>query len=266
LINQNYLIILVGLPSSGKSLFALKLKVLIEKRHSHFKVKIVDPDKIRNAITPIRFDYKKERIVRKKNLKEIKLGLKKDFIVISDDLNYFSSMRHDLKKIADNLNKKYFLIHIATPIEQCIKWNNERGNPIPNQVIYNINEKFDSFGGYTWDIPIKVYDLSQKLNMESVLEDLIKYIERSLTYIQVNLGTLNKENGATIKYHQNLDRETRKVVGKLLNNSNYTNIKKEILRERKLFINLNLNKFLKKSEISKKFIAYLEKQLKIDIS
>ena len=266
MINQYFLIILVGLPSSGKSIFASKLKVMFEKKLSSFKVKIVDPDKIRNEIMPIEFNYKKEHTVRKKNLKEIKLGLKKGFIVISDDLNYFSSMRHDLKKIADRLKKEYFLIHIATPIEQCIKWNNARGNPIPNQVIYNIYEKFDGFGGYAWDLPMKRYDLSQNLNMELILEDVVEIVEKQIAKIQINLDILNRRNQNAIKYHHNLDIETRKVVGKLLGNSNYINMKKEILRERKLFMKQNISTFLKKSEISKKFTIFLEKQLKIDIS
>ncbi|MFX0057082.1 MAG: AAA family ATPase [Candidatus Hodarchaeota archaeon] len=266
MINQNFLIILIGLPASGKSTFASEIKMVLEKSNPDFKVMIIDPDKIRNKISPKKFDYKKEHIVREKNLREIKSGLKKGFIVISDDLNYFSSMRHDLKKIAENLNKNYFLIHISTPIEQCIKWNNERGNPIPNQIIYKIKEKFDEFGGYAWDFPIKIYDLSQNLKMDSIVEDLLKHIENEPSINLSEFEKLKKKDKINIKYHQNLDRETRKVVGTLLNNSNYSNLKTEILKKRKLFVKNNLNAFLQKSEISKKFIAFLEKQLKIDIS
>jgi len=265
-INQNFLIILIGLPASGKSIFASKIKVIFQKRYSNFKVEIVDPDKIRNKMSPMGFNYRKEYMVRKKNLKEVKLGLKKGLIVISDDLNYFSSMRHDLKKIAETLKKKYFIVHISTPIEQCIKWNNARGNPIPNHVIYNIKEKFDDFGGYSWDIPTKVYDLSQIMKMETLVDDLINSIEMYFNEDKAEVEILKDENKLIIKYHQNLDSETRKIVGKLLRNSNYINLKREILAVRKLFITANLTTHLKKSEIPKKFIAFLEKQLKIDIS
>ncbi|MFX1588691.1 MAG: adenylyl-sulfate kinase [Promethearchaeota archaeon] len=266
MINQNFLIILSGLPASGKSLFASKIKVILEKKYANFKIKIVDPDEIRHKVSPMGFNYRKEHIVRKKSLKNVKLGLKNGFIVINDDLNYFSSMRHELKKIAENLNKKYFLIHVSTPIEKCIEWNNVRGNPIPNQLIYNIKEKFDDFGGYSWDIPAKIYDMSQNSKVETIANDLINYIEINLNVDEFEDQVLKNKKKLNIKYHQNLDRETRKVVGKLLRNSNYITLKKEILVERKLFITTYLTKKLKKSEISKKFIAFLERELKIDIS
>jgi tRNA uridine 5-carbamoylmethylation protein Kti12 len=264
-INQNFLIILIGLPSSGKSTFASKIKLIIEANYPKFRVKIIDPDKIREKIMPSTFDYRKEHIVRKKNLRKVKSGLKKGFIVISDDLNYFSSMRHDLKDIADKLEKDYFLVHIATPIAQCVKWNDERGNPIPNQVIYNIKEKFDFFGDYAWDNPIKVYDLSKNLNLESEIQNLLLNIEKQLKLTKLKGLRIEEKNENIIKYHQALDIETRKVVGKLFTESNFRNIKNDILRIRKLFIKINSETFLKKSEISKNFIDFLEDKLKVDI-
>jgi len=136
-IDQNFLVILVGLPASGKSTFAFKLK---EKLESNFqnKVKIIDPDIIRDNTFPNGFDFKKEPKIREKNIQSVRRHLIKGYIVISDDLNYYSSMRHDLKLIADSLNIKYYIIYISTPLKLCLERNVERGKPIPNKVIKNI--------------------------------------------------------------------------------------------------------------------------------
>jgi len=160
LIKDNFLICLVGLPASGKTTFAYQLKETIEKLIENFDVIIIDPDKIRNQLSPKKFDYRKEQIVRERNFKAIYASLQDKNIVISDDLNYYSSMRHDLKEIADKLEVKFFIIHITTPLKTCLNWNKKRGKPIPNKVIKKVYNKFDKFDKYNWDYPIIEYDPS----------------------------------------------------------------------------------------------------------
>ena len=59
---------------------------------------------------------------------------------------------------------------------------------------------------------------------------------------------------------------TRVYVGKLLQNSEFSSMKKSIIKTRKLFVKLYKNKFLKESEIAKSFKEFLEKRLSILIS
>jgi len=263
--HHNILIILTGLPASGKSTFAYKLKIFIESTKEHAKVKIVDPDKIRDKISPQKFDYSKEHTVREKNLKEVKSALKKGYTVISDDLNYFTSMRHDLKQISEDLKKEYFIIHIATPIEYCVLWNDKRGNPIPNQVIHNIKKKFDEFGSYSWDIPIEKYDLSTLDHFDNKFENLMEKIEKRLNLRQISIKESNQKDTIN-EYHQLLDRVTRSLVGNLLQKYNDTKLKKKILINRKEFIKVYLNQPLKEKEISKAFFVFLKKKIKVDFS
>ena len=263
---NNFLICLAGLPASGKSTFANQLKELLEKRFNNMKVKIIDPDKIRENIVPGEFDHNKEQIVRKKNLESVKKELDSGFIVINDDLNYYTSMRHDLKDIAENLGLKYFIIHISTPLEICIKWNEERGKPIPNSVIINISKKFDDFGKYNWDIPIVSYDLSK-------LKDLNQYIERLINlFIQkLKILKLKTEKKEFIKQtlsldNEKLDRITRKIVGDLLRNPKYRSLKNKIIKYRKMYLKMRANTVLSESDVEKTFKQYLEKNLNINIS
>jgi O-phosphoseryl-tRNA(Sec) kinase len=176
---SNFLIILVGLPASGKTTFAFKLKKKLESDFQN-NVKIIDPDIIRDKAFPNRFDFKNEPKIREKNIKSVRKHLVEGQIVISDDLNYYSSMRHDLKLIADSLNIKFYIIHISTPLKLCIKRNKERGKSIPNKVIKNIYNKFDNFDKYKWDTPFETFDITQTL-------DEIQFIEILSSKIALNL-------------------------------------------------------------------------------
>lgn len=214
--NNNFLISLVGLPASGKSTFARELKNELEKTHTAFKVIIIDPDLIRNTLSDREFDFKKEQIVRENSLNDVKTALKNGFIVISDDLNYYASMRHDLKKICDELALNLFIIHIATPIKVCLKWNKRRGVPIPNNVIKEIGRKFDYFNKYKWDIPLVRYDLSKIKALNKEVNKLIKLIDQTLIKSSKKLDREKLLERKSNPANERLDKITREIVGNLI--------------------------------------------------
>ncbi len=263
---KNFLICLVGLPASGKTTFAKKFKKFIEQKRDHFTIKIIDPDKIRSALTPDEFDFQQEQLVRKYNLDEIEKGLKEGFIVISDDLNYYSSMRHDLKLITEGLNLNFFIIHISTPLEICLKWNEKRGKILPDNVIKKIARKFDNFDKYKWDYPIASINLSEVKSFNEIFENLLN----KLTHDRENLYGREKEGGKLAQssdlYNEMLDKITRTIVGEILKNSEFSPLKNQILKYRKLYVKTNRNKSLDKTLISRTFKEYLEKKLNIKIS
>jgi len=263
---KNFLVCLVGLPASGKSTFAYQLKELLESKSNIFKVKIIDPDKIREDVVPGEFNHGKEQIVRRKNLESVKKALEAGFIAISDDLNYYTSMRHDLKNIADKLGLKCFIIHISTPLETCIKWNKNRGKMIPTRVVISIAKKFDDFGKYNWDVPLANYDLSQLKDLNEPIEKLINIIIRNLK-ISEDLAKINEfiKLSSNIN-NEKLDKITRNIVGDLIRNPNYRLLKNKIIKYRKIYVKKNLNTDLIESEIIKTFKEYLEKSINIKIS
>lgn len=257
--NSNFLIILVGLPASGKSTFACKLKVKLESIFQT-NVKIIDPDVIRNKDFPNNFDFKNEPQIREKKIEYIRKHLVNGYIVISDDLNYYSSMRHDLKLIADSLNLKYFIIYISTPLKICLERNIDRGKPIPNKVIHKIYNKFDNFNKYKWDTPFETYDFTNS-------GDIIQYVESLSNNIALNLrekkNIKNIEQSKTSpSIRMDLDLITRKYVGELLKKPKYLNTKKAILEYRILFLKSRANQELDVNNILGDFKQYLEKKLK----
>jgi tRNA uridine 5-carbamoylmethylation protein Kti12 len=263
---QNFLICLVGLPASGKSTFANMLKIALEKRFNNLDIKIIDPDKIRQVINPDKFNHEKEHIVRNENLRRIKEELEKGNFVISDDLNYYSSMRHDLREIAINLNSYFFIIHISTPIETCIKWNEDRGEPIPNPLISKVNDKFDKFGKYNWDFPDATYNLSQISNLNQVIEDLLDNFIKKIQVLGVESRKKKIKNQSSNLDNENLDKITRIFVGELLHKTHYLHLKDRIIKLRKSYVKQNKNKALIETDILNSFRKYLEKILNIKIS
>ncbi|MFX0144831.1 MAG: AAA family ATPase [Candidatus Hodarchaeota archaeon] len=265
MVDTNFLICLVGLPASGKSTFANSLKTALQKRFNKLEVKIIDPDIIRNNLTSNKFDYEKEHLVRKRNLEIIKGELEKGNIVISDDLNYYSSMRHDLKEITDDLNLGFYIIYIATPIEICMKWNEKRGEPIPKEVIVKIQDKFDMFDKYYWDKPIAKYDLSEIVDLNIIIMEFLTRLDKEMN-IRDHKIIKKKITNDLSSYNENLDKITRTYIGKLVLNPYFNPLKKKIFQLRKTYIKENKNKALSEAEILKSFKIYLEKTLKIKIS
>ncbi|MFX1376116.1 MAG: adenylyl-sulfate kinase, partial [Promethearchaeota archaeon] len=77
MVNKSFIICLTGLPASGKTTFALMLKSIIARKFNTDKVSIIDPDILRQLLTPDKFDYKLEPKVREKYLSDISKELKK---------------------------------------------------------------------------------------------------------------------------------------------------------------------------------------------
>ncbi|MFX1430927.1 MAG: AAA family ATPase [Promethearchaeota archaeon] len=261
----NFLICLVGLPASGKSTFANLLKTALKKNFNKLEVKIIDPDVIRKNLTSNKFDYEKEHIVRKRNLEIIRSELEEGNIVISDDLNYYSSMRHDLKEITDDLNLSFFIVYIATPLEICMKWNEKRRNPVPKEVIVKIQDKFDMFNKYFWDNPIAKYDPSEAVDLDFVIKELLTKIDKRMNIKDHKLKKEKTKNDLS-SYNENLDKITRSYIGKLVLDPYFNPLKKKIFQLRKTYIKKNKNKAQSEAEILKNFKIYLEKILKIKFS
>jgi len=184
--------------------------------------------------------------------------------VISDDLNYYTSMRHDIKEIAEEFHIPFFIIYISTPIETCLKWNNDRGTPIPNEVIYRINEKFDTFDNYSWDKPLALCDFSL-INVHESIFSIITQIEMKLGDLDMRTIPSQKTELTQVS-KEKLELITRRIVGKLLNNRDFQNLKSKILNLRKIYVKEKKGDINSEDEISRDFIDFLKKNLNVDVA
>jgi selenocysteine-specific elongation factor len=159
-----YLLILCGLPASGKTTISKNVASLLEDKHG-MSTMVISSDDFRDMLSYSSKGFKPERETSVKILYEnaIATGLGNGFLVISDDLNYYKSMRSDLRQIAKRLGSDYDIVFVDTPVEQAIKWNQERGSPIPSSLIEEISQKLDPpKGDYKWDTPLVVVDPSKQ--------------------------------------------------------------------------------------------------------
>jgi len=159
-----YLLIMCGLPASGKTTIAKAVASLLEDKHG-ISTMVISSDDFRDMLSYSSKGFKPEREASVKALyeKTIATGLESGFLVISDDLNYYKSMRSELRQIAKRSGSDYDIVFVDTPVEQAIKWNQERGSPIPSSLIEEINQKLDPpKGDYKWDTPLAVVDPSKQ--------------------------------------------------------------------------------------------------------
>ena len=174
------LIVLMGLPSSGKSTIAKLLAKDLEKKLGSSTI-LIGTDDIRAMDSNQRgvFDPSKEPEIKHTTLNKIQSHLTNNNIVINDDMNYYKSMRHELKQIAFEHQAHFVIIHIQIPLGIALDWNEKRGLPIPQEVIKRVQERFDPPGDYKWDNPlltIHSHEVEPESAVQMILSELIPLI------------------------------------------------------------------------------------------
>jgi selenocysteine-specific elongation factor len=207
-----YLLILCGLPSSGKTTISKHVASLLEDKHG-IPTMVVSSDDFRDMLSYSSKAFKPERETPVKVLyeKAIATGLENSFLVISDDMNYYKSMRSDLRQIAKRSGADYDMVFVDTPVEVAIKWNQERGLPIPQSLIEEINQKFDPpKGDYKWDNPLVVVDPSEQSSEEIaniIVAAVLKRLENPIRSKPKKVVEDEKSQRA-----RGIERETRKAM------------------------------------------------------
>ncbi len=170
---QQFILALCGLPASGKSTLADAIQNALNNR-----VEIVRTDEWRNDEYYTDWKPEKEKPVRMKALERVKDLIAAGKSVIHDDTNYYTSMRHELFKIAIENKCGFAIVHVATPVVVALRWNKARSESrIPDKVIKDILERFDNPGHrYLWDTS----DLEVSLELQEidrVVSEIIEILE-----------------------------------------------------------------------------------------
>jgi len=257
---EQMLIILTGLPSVGKSTFSKAIsKKMAEKNIDNI---ILGTDLIRESFPVWKESY--EEFIRDSNNYLIKEALGNKFSVIVDDTNYYNSKRRDLMNIAKECNTNYVKIYLKAPLELLLKRNIERGQKIPNKVIKNMYEKFDTPGNkYAWDLPDITVDTTAKIDYTKILNEILEINENK------NLKIEEDKLPKSENFESNLmkiDSLTRSIVGNLIKTGNIdkkdikliSELRKSFLKDCKKIESENLDF----EKIEKDFLNYLNKNLK----
>ncbi len=210
--NYPYLLIICGLPSSGKTTVSKAVASLLEDKNG-IPTMVISSDDYRDMLSFSSKGFRPERETAVKNFyeKAIAAGLENGFLVISDDMNYYKSMRSDLRQIAKRAEADYDIVYVETPVEQALKWNQDRGSPIPSTLIEEINQKFDPpKGEYQWDTPLAVVDPSKQSSEEiakTIIAAVLKRLENPKRSKLKKIAEDEKSQRA-----RGIERETRKAM------------------------------------------------------
>jgi len=256
------LILLIGLPSSGKSVLAEKLKSELKNKHGLNKVHIIDTDIIRFRLFGADFCHTNEKFAVEEKNNEVFEKLNPGNIIIVDDLHYLTSMRHHFYEMCQKKGVLYIPIYLSTPASQCKKWNKLRGLPVPQKVIDEVASKFDIPGKkYLWD------RVQSQLNFDPTTQILSEFVEKSIQFIEerlrqeINSTSSNKSikkiqatKNEKSKELSSFDKESRLIIHKIIT-KDYSD---ENLKEIGKYIDLSSPNFAKEiSSYRKKFVKWL---------
>lgn len=125
------LLMLKGLPASGKSTYA---KELVSQGWVR-----ANKDDIRAELFP-HYEFKNEKEVVAIEDDRIKDALRIGKNVVVDDTNFNQQER--LEKIAKEFEVEFEVLFIDTPVEICIRRNRKRAKSVPMEAILNMYRKY----------------------------------------------------------------------------------------------------------------------------
>lgn len=133
------IIILRGIPASGKSTYAKEKTLLSEK------IVRINRDDIRSMMgySFNNYDNNIEKVITDTTNKMMIDFLNKGYDVIMDNLNLKQSYVNDIHNLAEDLgNVIVEEIHFPVELEVALERNRERGLTVPENVIKELHEKF----------------------------------------------------------------------------------------------------------------------------
>ncbi|CAN6445641.1 unnamed protein product [Victoria cruziana] len=151
------LVVMCGQPCSGKSTAASLVAGIL--RSQHLNVKLIDESCLHLDRNVAYADMPTEKNLRGVLRSEVDRSLSKDNIVIVDSLNNIKGYRYELWCLARAAGIKYCVVYCDTEVDECRKWNMERGDrgevTYSDKVLDDLIRRFEKPDSHNrWDYPL----------------------------------------------------------------------------------------------------------------
>jgi len=222
------IVVLVGLPASGKSSLALKLTNVLRDRGSLVDCIVYDD------IVPLAKQAEIASCLSRETTKENRLLMRNrvqsllsesselaNRVVIVDDNNYYRSMRYEYYQLAAKYLTGYVELFLPCSVEEAAGWNAKRGerHSVPETVIVKMEAKFEA-PSESWENSLTIHRTD--LQKENLLDDILQRIKCSspvVTRLQTEEKIIQSVEGKLANDRSvchNIDKVLRKEVGLLI--------------------------------------------------
>jgi tRNA uridine 5-carbamoylmethylation protein Kti12 len=164
-------VLLCGLPASGKSSLANKLKDQIENL-AHIEYDVLE-QQLLAASSNDSEEWKREawnqaRLLALQEL-ETHLGTA-EIVCILDDNFHLRGMRKQIHRLLLGYDDVHFgILWMCTPVEKCIERNQTRPDKVPEEVIQKLNA--------TMELPRVAWEVNWlKVSVETPVDNIVKFI------------------------------------------------------------------------------------------
>ncbi len=205
------LVITCGPPGSGKTYFATELVRALRRRGT--PAVHLEADSIRRGLWEDREEFEPwmEKVARsgfKDLVASVLSNAPEGSVVIADDTHYYPSHRREMAELAVEEGAAFGVIHVETPLEVCVRRNEERDWAPPPEVVRRIAERFEPPDPSRWWESNVIRVDGRNPNVEEAVEFVL-----SISEVSPGDDHVKRSDPSSV---DEVDLRTRKTLSELL--------------------------------------------------
>lgn len=207
------LVVLCGIPSSGKTERSRELSDYLRKNHEDIDVHVITDD-ITTSKDECYSSAQQEKTIRSSLKSSVERYLTPENVVILDSLNYIKGYRYELYCLSKHLQTPHCVVQCDASLDTVLEWNSNRqpSERYSDEVLRALVTRFESPDSRNrWDYPLFILYPSDPLPGEEICNALFHRKPPP-----PNQSTQSQPLSESNFLHE-LDRLTQEVVRSVIN-------------------------------------------------